>query len=70
MLYAIALANEIEIQIKTENQEVIQNILESGKKISKLVSNVNSSLFKNVKDVTVTDPNAKLDFTKDQIVTF
>jgi hypothetical protein len=70
MLYAIALANEIEIQIKTENQEVIQNILESGKKVSKLVSNVNSSLFKNVKDVTVTDPNAKLDFTKDQIVTF
>ena len=65
MLYAIALANEIEIQIKNENQEVIKNIVESGKKISKVVSNVNSSLFKNVKDVTVTDPNAKLNFAKD-----
>jgi hypothetical protein len=58
MLYAIALANEIEIQIKSENREVIQNIVESGKKIGRVVSNVNSSLFKNVKDITVTDPNA------------
>ena len=65
MLYAIAMANEIEIQIKNENQEVIQNILQSGKKISKLISNVNTSLFKSVKDVTVTDPNSKLNFTKD-----
>lgn len=70
MFYAIALANEIELVVQKENAKVIKNILDSGKKVTKVTCNDNSIILKYAPEVTVTDSNARISFTRDQIVTF
>ena len=67
MLYAIALANEIEILVKSENSHVIRDIIESGKKVNKVVSEVQSCVFKSVKEVTIikANPETSYKFSKD-----